>query len=392
MKKRLITAALTAASLLPGAAGASLSGVPVAGGAGVTPIYVLGFELGPWQAYLAHELTPAFMAGPDAPPVRVSWLDSSTVVILPAFAEELLGERRVQLHFDYEYQSDDGFPVPGAAEAFALPQFGFQRAMMTSELVGDFGDDTAIGVSAVFAYQRFGTSTLGLQALDAPTGRWLSNAPSFTPYQESGMGTGVRLALRNEIRPGLSIDAGFQSRIDMEEFAAYRGVYSQPGDFDIPARASVGFALKTTEQGWVNVSVERVMYSDINAFPSTFLPDRFLSLLGDTSSPAFSWDDLTVYSVGWNWSNGEDTQWRLDFSSRAQPSPTSPTLAQALNGELADNAVTLGFTRRTGDRSRFAFNAAYAPAEYAFGGSVLGVTTDELDQGIEMEAYWTLDF
>ena len=28
----------------------------------------------------------------------------------------------------------------------------------------------------------------------------------------------------------------------------------------------------------------------------------------------------------------------------------------------------------------------------AFGGSVLGVTTDELDQQIELEAMWTLSF
>jgi hypothetical protein len=37
-------------------------------------------------------------------------------------------------------------------------------------------------------------------------------------------------------------------------------------------------------------------------------------------------------------------------------------------------------------------NAAYAPAEYAFGGSILGVTTDQLNQKFELEANWTWDF
>jgi hypothetical protein len=54
--------------------------------------------------------------------------------------------------------------------------------------------------------------------------------------------------------------------------------------------------------------------------------------------------------------------------------------------------MLIGYSRRTGDRSRLRLNAAYAPAEYAFGGSVLGVTTEELGQQFELEAMWTLSF
>ena len=59
-------------------------------------------------------------------------------------------------------------------------------------------------------------------------------------------------------------------------------------------------------------------------------------------------------------------------------------------GDWATGDFVVG--RITGDRSRLRLNAAYAPAEYAFGGSVLGVTTDELDQRLEVEAMWTLSF
>ncbi len=60
--------------------------------------------------------------------------------------------------------------------------------------------------------------------------------------------------------------------------------------------------------------------------------------------------------------------------------------------DLAKSAMVVGYSRRTGDRSRLNFNAAYAPSEYAFGGSVLGVTTDELGQQVELEAMWSLNF
>jgi hypothetical protein len=54
--------------------------------------------------------------------------------------------------------------------------------------------------------------------------------------------------------------------------------------------------------------------------------------------------------------------------------------------------MVIGYSRRTSDRSQLNFNAAYAPSEYAFGGSVLGVTTEDLDQRFELEAMWTMSF
>jgi long-chain fatty acid transport protein len=178
----------------------------------------------------------------------------------------------------------------------------------------------------------------------------------------------------------------------MEEFAAYRGVYSNPADLDIPARARVGLEFHATQRSWLNVAVERVLYSDINAFPSRYLPNRFLSLLGDSTSPTFDWEDLTVYSVGWNWSDGAKQKWHVDFSTRQQPSPSSLLLSDAIEGDLADSALIVGYSRQTGKNHRVNFNAAYAPSEFAFGGSVLGITTEELDQRFEVEAFWTIAF
>ncbi len=205
-------------------------------------------------------------------------------------------------------------------------------------------------------------------------------------------GTGVRLNVSSPLANGFSVGAGFQSRIDMEEFANYRGVYASPADFDIPARASVGVAYQASEGSSVDLSVERVLYSDVNAFQSRNLPDRFLSMLGDSTSPNFGYDDLTVIRLGYTWTNGKDTQWRAEVSSRSTPAPNSATLERALANEIADHAMLVGYSRRTGEFSRFNVNAAYAPSEYAFGGNVLGVASDDLDQDFEVEAVWTLDF
>lgn len=396
MKMRLFHVAVLTAGLIPGVGTAQPPQLPLSsftmGGSGLTPFYVLGFELGPWQDYLARELTPDYLIDFDEEPLHISWMVEESVLILPSFAEQLLGQQpaaRFQMQLDW--QSAQSVQAVDAQMWQHSPGLGFERQLLAPGIVRQFDDGQILGVSAVLAYQSFGVANLGMRAYSTSMPGFM-RAREYSPYQESGYGAGVRLALSQELMPGFALDAGFQSRIDMEEFAHYNGVYSQPADFDIPARASVGLAMQASERSWLNVSVAHVMYSSIEAFPSRYLPDRFLSLLGDSTSPNFSWDDLTVYSVGWSWNNGNDTEWRIDFTSRSQPLPTSAVLSQALDGSLADNAMLLGFSKRTGERSRFSLNAAYAPAEYAFGGSVLGVVSEDLDQSVEVEAYWTLDF
>ena len=395
MKSKFASTVIAALGLLPGIASAHGIGLPsvgfATGGTGLTSFYVIGFELGPWQEYLAQELTPEYMLPDDSMPVRVSWLKNSEVNILPAFAADMQAQPETWLNLKFEYEAADELMWQGVEPDPVFEGSAFERQYFAPGIQHQFSDNGILGVSAIVAYQRYSASSMGLFAASTP-GADFGIYSGYQPYEESGFGTGVRLAVQQEVVSGLDFNAGFQSRIDMEEFAAYRGVYSQPADLDIPARASVGLAFHASQSSSLRVAVERVMYSDISAFPSQYLPNRFLSLLGDSTSPAFDWEDLTVYTVGYTWSDGKDQQWHVDLSTRTQPSPSSKLLSRALDGDLASSAMVVGYSRRTGERSRLAFNAAYAPSEYAFGGSVLGVVTDELDQRLEVEAMWTLSF
>jgi len=395
MKYRFLTALLLVAGLVPALSAAPVSGLPMtgfsAGGTGLTPFYVLGFELGPWQDYLARELTPNYLLDPESEPLRVSWLGEQSVVILPFFAQQLLGEPETYLKLEVNWQYSDELAMNNFDPYMNSSTPGLERRLVSPGLLHRLNDNQMIGVSAVFVTQSYGVSRLGMQSYNQSLPTNLRST-IYDPYQETGYGAGVNLALSSEITDGVTLDAGFQSRINMNEFANYRGVYSQPADLDIPARARLGLAFQASDKSWLNVSVERVLYSEVGAFASQNLPGRFLSLLGDSTSPSFSWDDLTVYSVGWAWADNKGTSWHVDFSSRSQPSPSSRLLSQAIDADLAQNAMTIGYSHRMSMTSRFNVNAAYAPAEYAFGGNVLGVTTDQLSQDFELEAFWTWDF
>ncbi len=386
--------ALGMSPIMAGAQGIGLPAVSfAAGGTGLTSFYVLGFELGPWQEYLAQELTPSYMLPDNVEPVYVSWLSNSDAWLLPDFAAGLEQNSNTYFYLNFESQSDSSWPGTNSIEADSDFQGSlFERQYFAPGFEHHLAQNSILGVAAIVAYQRFSTASLGMVSATTPENLWMTSSKVYSPYEESGYGTGVRLALRQEIVSGLTFETGFQSRIDMEEFAQFRGVYSNSADLDIPARASVGMQLQASARSWLNVSAERVMYSDINAFPSRYLPSRFLALLGDSTSPNFEWNDLTVYSVGWTWNDGDKQQWHVDYSTRQQPSPTSVLLSKALDSNLADNAVTVGYAVSTTRNSRLNLNAVYAPSEYAFGGSVLGITTEDLSQRFEMEALWTVSF
>src|SRR5210317_2603740 len=117
MKLRKLAAFLMVLGMLPALSAARVSGLPMAGfsagGTGLTPFYALGFELGPWQDYLARELTPDFMLDPAAEPLNVSWMNDHSVIVLPFFAKEILGEPETFIKLEVDWQYSDELAMNG---------------------------------------------------------------------------------------------------------------------------------------------------------------------------------------------------------------------------------------------------------------------------------------
>lgn len=368
-------------------------------------------EWGDWHDYLAQEMTPGFARDQlPAPRTQIRHSNFSTqasLALSPDFAVDLLAERSsasTVLTLSYEQQSNN--TAAGVlserndiGNGSLLRERSLKREYLTPGVVRKLTDDTFINVSLVLASQQYGAANLGYVTADAFASggdtspfATVNELSSFRPYQETVHGTGVRFGIETRVLPWLGFSADYQSRIDMEDFSSFLGVYADPADLDVPARFGFGLNLDLFERFRLTAETERVMYHNINAFPSSLLPQRFLSLLGDSTSPEFAWSNLTVYRFGWDWQ--VDEAWRLNFSyaTRSQPLPTADVLADALRGDLARNSFTLGITSQLGRNTDLTLNTAYAPAEYAFGGNVLGIVTSDLDQSLEMEMLLRMHF
>ncbi|NDY96735.1 hypothetical protein G3I74_13445 [Wenzhouxiangella sp. C33] len=349
--------------------------------------FLVGFELGPWEDYLIHELTPELEQLGTSPVPEVSWLALEESLILPDFAASLMLLRRQAPTLSLIRQN-----VAAELSGAAGNELGrLERSLIMPGLSAQMSDRGALTVSAILATQQFVAP--GMNFADAGEGGPESvRSPDYWRRPDSSSGAGVRLALSSELLDRLTVEAAFQSRIGMSEFASLRGVHGSQAELDIPSRIQLGMQWKPGQASSFQVGLAQIFYSEVGAFPSRALPARFNALLGDSTSPQFGWEDLLVASIGWTWQPVSDLQLHLDYRTRAQPQPSSPALSSALAPELAQNALMFGVNKSLSGRSRLLFNAAYAPPEFVFGGNVLGVVSDQLDQSLELQATWRLDF
>ena len=303
----------------------------------------------------------------------------------PLFSSGPQTSTHVALSIASGFVSDTPSLMPESTPSMlGVPQSGVERTVVTPSLVQQFDNGSSAKLSAVLAYQRYASLGLGLSNLQ---NGFLPPDPGNSSY-----GAGARLDLGGPLSERLHWGVAYQSRVGMASFANYRGVFSDPGDFDIPANATVGLSYALTPMFGVDVGVQRVMYSTITPFTSPSLPTRFLALLGDGASPVFAWRDLTIYSLGWTVHDDDLGNLELRYTTRQQPVPTSVLLEHALDANTADNMFSLGWTGPVGDSSHLTFAASYASAPYLLMMPAQHAHDTSTAGQVEFEALWSVGF
>ena len=350
-----------------------------------------------WRDYALLDLMPEFSwADHRAPALSApSLFNRGNAHLAPPpshFTGQPINPPAVQVAFVKSKVSDT--PVFVASDATSLLQEytpGLQRYVIAPSVSQRWGDHSALSFSAIFAYQRFAGLGLGIDSV--PLQDYFGPAPSYSLRENSGSyGSGMRVDFNSALSEQLSWQVGYQSRVNMDAFNNYRGVYSEPGSFDIPASANVGLGYAPMPRLKFDLGVERVMYSQIAPFTSNALPTRFLVQLGSHISPSFAWQNLDVYSVGATWQDPADSIWSLRYSTREQPLPTSRRLQTALEPYLSDHDIEFAFARAFGERSSLHFAATYAPTQFVLGVPTSNNLRSDGGNQLEYELLWLTRF
>lgn len=346
--------------------------------------------LGAWQQYALATMTPDYewAAKPSKASVRPDSLSRHLDAMRPNLTlsfSDSQGTLGLSVRRSYGAQPDGLRSNDEVGQWLVQAPLTLERTIVAPSLTSSLGERGSVSASVVFAYQQFASWGLGSVGVEqSPFG-------SGAPYAESSSGTGVQLQWRQGLTDVLGFTAGYRSKVDMQAFQSYQGVYADPGDFDLPAIASAGLDWSVSPTSRLGLNVARVMYSDVNTFTSYALPTRLLSLLGDGVAPAFEWRDLTVYSVDWSWQATSADALSLRYSTQQQPEPTSALLYDALADDFTDNNVALALTHQFRRMGSLRLAASYAPVSY-FLGNASYQNRDERGDLLEVEAVWTVRF
>ena len=243
------------------------------------------------------------------------------------------------------------------------------QAFLTATYAHKLTQNQSLGISAIFAEQRFKASGLQAFAGFSADPDCLTN----NGYKWSH-GVGIKAGYFAQVTPRFSLGASYTPTIVMSKFGKYCGLFAEDGRFNIPASLSGGVAYRVTDPLTVAVDYQRINYSDVASVGNTFLPNIVTAPLGADNGAGFGWRDINVYKLGLQWKPNEVWTWRAGYSKADQPVPNSEVLFNILAPGVVEQHITLGFSRAM-ERGPGRFNVAfmYAPTKSVRGPNPLEV-------------------
>jgi len=184
---------------------------------------------------------------------------------------------------------------------------------------------------------------------------------------DHSLGFGLKLGVLGEVMPGIKLGGSYQTKIE-NEFDDYEGLFTNGGEFDIPATAQVGIAADVGP-GVLTFDVQEIFYSDVDAIGNTSRSLLTGGQLGD--SVGFGWDDMTVYKLGYTWAGADGWTWRLGASYGEQPIPGNETTINIIAPGVIEQHYTAGFSKVLDSGNEVSLAFMYAPEECVSGASLL---------------------
>ncbi len=205
------------------------------------------------------------------------------------------------------------------------------------------GQKWSVGLSAILAWQS--VEITGLQAFSTMS----QDATKLTDNgANSALGLGGKVGIQGEIAKGLFFGATFQSRIYMNEFEDYSGLFAESGSFDIPANWTAGLAyMLIPNKLTVAFDVKQIYYSKVN---SNGNPMNFMAPMGSETGSGFGWNDMTIYKFGLEYAANEDWTLRTGFSYGDNPIRSTDVMFNILAPGVIDNHLTFGFSKKMGTK------------------------------------------
>ncbi len=220
------------------------------------------------------------------------------------------------------------------------------------------------GIAPLFAAQRF--QAYGLHAVAA-----VSQDPADVTNRgvDTVFGAGARVGWLGEITPELTLGAAYATRIRMQEFDKYAGLFAE-SRFDVPENFNIGMAYKLTDQLTGTLDYQHIKYSQVKSLSNGVL-NSFLNppnnALGSDNGSGFNWDDTNTFRVGAAYAVRPTLTLRTGYAYGKRPNDTdvnSMTLNLLAPNPLHQASVGFSWAVKPGQEFHMAYTT-FVPGDYS---------------------------
>ncbi|VAW76343.1 putative facilitator of salicylate uptake, partial [hydrothermal vent metagenome] len=247
------------------------------------------------------------------------------------------------------YLNPNNSPSPGSLG------INLSQVLITPTISYKINANHSVGFAPVIAYQRFRAFGLGLfQAFSNDPGNVTNNG------DDESWGYGARVGYQGTFGM-FSVGASYTSKLNMEAFDKYAGLFAEKGDFDIPSTYGVGIAIHPTSSLTIAVDATRINYSDVaainnagptaneflNGFATALITGGGASLtnaLGKNDGWGFGWDDINIIKVGVNYMYNSKWTFRAGYNYSESPYDNDQALFNIIAPAIVQKHATVGFT------------------------------------------------
>lgn len=223
----------------------------------------------------------------------------------------------------------------------------------------------SIGISPLIGYQRFKAE--GLQGFGVKT------ASGGNLGYDDSYGYGLRIGYMGKITPTITIGAAYATKMNMQKFDKYKGLFAEQGAFDMPENYNLGIAYQATPELTLALDYQRINYSGVKSISN---PSTNQAALGSSGGPGFGWQDVDVWKLGMAYQYNKQWTLRAGYNHGDNPIQARDVTFNILAPGVVKDHATLGVTYLTS-----AGNELTVSYMHAFENSVSGSTISSFGTG-----------
>lgn len=234
---------------------------------------------------------------------------------------------------------------------------------------GTSTDLAQIFITPTFAYQLTEWLRVGIAPILAIESIEVRGLEIFAPISsnpdkltnnghDTRLGYGGKFGLQARLSPTVTAALVAQTRIDVQRFKKYEGLFVNGGQFDIPPYYTAALAWNFRPKWTAAFDVQHIRYSEIKALGNDITEP---GLLGSKNGPGFGLEEATAYKAGIQYEHSPRWTFRAGYSENQHAIDRSQLFFTLLAASVVDEHYSAGFSYRPSQRHEFDFGLTYNP-------------------------------